>query len=155
MLDDDAAYSHFFVAQFPYVVRTIYLIVHDRARAEDIAQDAFVQLLKDWQRIARYERPEAWVRRVAIRMAVRGVRRDQLWSSLRTRLWVRPSGEPRDLDVADAVARLPRAQRAAVALFYYEDRPITEIEAILGCTESTARVHLHHARHKLATMLGE
>ncbi len=154
-MSDESDYSAFFLEQFPRVVRTIHLIVRDRGRAEDIAQDAFVQLLKDWPRIASYERPDAWVRRVAIRMAVRGVRRDQLWSVLRARIGIRPPPEPRDLDVETAVARLPRAQRAAIALFYYEDRPVSEIALILGCTESTARVHLHHARRKLAVLLGE
>ena len=155
VIDQVASYSLFFRDQFPRVVRTIYLIVHDQARAEDIVQDAFVSLYKDWSRISRYDRPEAWVRRIAIRMAVRGLRRDQLWSVIRMRLGTRPSHEPRDLDVADAVRQLPRSQRAAIALFYYEDRPVAEIAAILGCTESTARVHLHHGRRKLATLLGE
>ena len=155
VIDEDTGYSRFFRDQYPRVVRTIHLIVHDQARAEDIAQDAFLGLLKDWPRISGYERPEAWVRRIAIRMAVRGLRRDRSFSALRMHLLPRPAAEPRDLDVADAVRLLPRAQRAAVALFYYEDRPVAEIAFILGCTESTARVHLHHARQRLAKLLGE
>jgi len=155
MTDEDAGYSRFFRDQFPRVVRTIYLIVHDQARAEDIAQDAFLRLLRDWSRISSYERPDAWVRRIAIRMAVRGIKRDQLFSTLRLHLLPRPAPEPRNLDVADAVRLLPRAQRAAVALFYYEDRPVAEIASIMGCTESTARVHLYHARQRLAKLLGE
>lgn len=155
MTDEDAGYSRFFRDQYPRVVRTIHLIVHDQARAEDISQDAFLALLKDWSRISGYERPDAWVRRIAIRMAVRGLRRDQLFSTLRMHLLPRQAPEPRDLDVSAAVRLLPRAQRAAVALFYYEDRPISEIATILGCTESTARVHLHHARQRLARFLGE
>jgi DNA-directed RNA polymerase specialized sigma24 family protein len=155
MTDEDVGYSRFFRDQYPRVVRTIHLIVHDQSRAEDIAQDAFLRLLRDWPRISSYERPDAWVRRIAIRMAVRGLRRDQLFSTFRTYLLPRPAPEPRDLDVADAVRLLPRAQRAAIALFYYEDRPVSEIASIMGCTESTARVHLHHARQRLAKLLGE
>lgn len=153
--DADAAYSRFFRDQFPRVVRTVHLIVHDQARAEDIVQDAFIALYRDWTRLADYEKPEAWVRRVAIRMAVRGVKRDHLWATIRQKLTIRPATQPRDLDVIAAVRQLPRSQRAAIALFYYEDRPVAEIAAILGCTESTARVHLHHARRRLATLLGE
>jgi RNA polymerase sigma-70 factor (ECF subfamily) len=59
------------------------------------------------------------------------------------------------LDVAGALSHLTRSQRAAIALFYYEDRPVAEIALLLGCTESTARVHLFHARRRLATLLGE
>jgi RNA polymerase sigma-70 factor (ECF subfamily) len=137
------------------VTRTIRLIVRDRARAEDIAQDAFLQLFRDWPRIAAYERPEAWLRRVAIRLAVRGLRRDALWSRVRGLFLPRPAPTASDGDVLEAVGRLPRAQRAAIVLHYYEDRPVVEIAALLGCSEATARVHLHRGRRRLAELLGE
>jgi RNA polymerase sigma factor (sigma-70 family) len=54
-----------------------------------------------------------------------------------------------------AIGMLSPQQRAAVALFYFEDRPTPEIAAILGCSESTAKVHLFKARKHLAAVLGE
>ena len=157
VIDDDAGYTAFFRDQFPRVVRTVYLILRDQARAEDVAQDAFVQLYREWDRIASYERPDAWVRRIAIRLAMRGRRRDQLWSAIRDRMAPAPVPAPdaTHLDVAQALRYLTRSQRAAIALFYYEDRPVAEIAHLLGCTESTARVHLFHGRKRLATILGE
>jgi RNA polymerase sigma factor (sigma-70 family) len=44
-------------------------------------------------------------------------------------------------------------QRAAVVLFYFEDRPVSEVAEILDCSTSTAKVHLHKARKKLAELL--
>jgi RNA polymerase sigma-70 factor (ECF subfamily) len=151
----DAEYTIFFRAEFARVVQTVSFIVHDRERAEDIAQDAFVQLLRNWKKISGYDKPEAWVRRIAIRLAMRGLRRDRLWSVIKRD--VRPvlPVEPRDLDLFDAVRRLPGMQRAAIALFYFEDRPISDIADVLGCAEATARVHLHRARRRLAEILGE
>lgn len=55
----EAEYSDFFRVEFAAVVRTAYLIVHDYHAAEDMAQEAFTQLLLNWQKIARYERPDA------------------------------------------------------------------------------------------------
>lgn len=155
--DPHAAFARFFRAEFPRVVRTVALIVRDQARAEDIAQDAFLRLHQHWGRVEAYERPDAWVRRVAIRMAVRGLRRDALWTAIRARLVTAPPPEPAgpDPDLAAAIARLPRSQRAAIVLHYYEDRPVAEIASLLGCTESTARVHLFHGRKRLAALLGE
>jgi RNA polymerase sigma-70 factor (ECF subfamily) len=153
--EQDAAYSAFFRAQFASVTRTIHLIVHDRARAEDLTQDAFLQLFRDWSRISTYDRPEAWVRRVAIRLAMRGRRRDALWLAVRELFVPRPDPDGADPDVQAAIVRLPRAQRAAIVLHYYEDRPVAEIAALLGCAEPTARVHLHRGRRRLATLLGE
>ena len=47
---------------YDQVVRTAFLIVQDWGRAEEVAQDAFVQLLRYWPRVSRHELPEAWVR---------------------------------------------------------------------------------------------
>jgi RNA polymerase sigma-70 factor, ECF subfamily len=59
------------------------------------------------------------------------------------------------VDVLQAVRRLPAAQRAAVVLFYFEDRPVAEVAQILACPEVTAKVYLHRARKRLATLLGQ
>lgn len=151
--DDELSYEWFFRDEFPRVVRTVYLVVHDRQTAEDIAQDAFARLLVHWPKVSRYEQPDAWVRRVAIRMAVRANRR--AW--MRTKLEAQTDGpaqqRPEDVDLLHAIAELPSAQRAAVVLFYYEDQPTAQIAEILGCSESTARVHLHKARRRLAQKL--
>jgi RNA polymerase sigma factor (sigma-70 family) len=150
-------FAWFFRDEFAAVARTAYLILHDRQAAEDVAQEAFTQLLLNWGKVSGYERPEAWVRRVAIRMAVRFARRERLRELLLP--WVdppRPSVEPTtDPDRAAAIRALPPQQRAAVALYYFEDRPLTEIAGILGCSHSTAKVHLFKARQRLARILGE
>jgi RNA polymerase sigma-70 factor (ECF subfamily) len=54
-----------------------------------------------------------------------------------------------------ALATLPAMQRAVVALFYLEDRPMEEVADLLGCSTSTGFVHLHRARHRLAALLSE
>ena len=47
-----------FSTAYSSVVSTVYFIVQDRAVAEDIAQDAFVQLLRRWNKIRGYDRPD-------------------------------------------------------------------------------------------------
>ena len=150
----EAEYSWLFREEFPGVVRTAYLVLHDQAAAEDVAQEAFTQLLLNWSKIARYERPSAWVRRVAIRLAVRVARRDRLRSTLLS--WLEPPRADRraDLDLAAAIRSLPPRQRAVVALYYYDDKPLTEVASLLGCSHSTAKVHLFKARQRLAALLG-
>ena len=148
-------YTAFFLREYAPVVRTVSLMLGDEARAEEIAQDAFVQLHLGWAKVSGYERPGAWVRRVAIRLAMRVIRRDRLWTIVRRGLL--PSDSPKSSrhDLGGAISRLPSSQRAAIILHYYEDRPVAEIAAILGCAEPTARVHLHRARKRLAELLGE
>jgi RNA polymerase sigma factor (sigma-70 family) len=47
------------------------------------------------------------------------------------------------------IATLPRKQRAAILLRYYEDCTDAEIAEVLGCTEGTVRSHISRA---LATL---
>ena len=148
-------YATFFRAEFAAVTRTAYLVLHDPDAAEDVAQDAFTQLHLRWAKISTYDRPDAWVRRVAIRMAVRAVRRHRLLDTLLGRLDPPREAAGADLDLAAALRRLPPQQRAAIALHYYEDRPLTEVAQILNCSHATAKVHVFKARRRLAALLGE
>jgi RNA polymerase sigma factor (sigma-70 family) len=144
-------FSDFFRTQFGSVRRVTEMIVGNRAVAQEVTQDAFVEALRHWRKVSTYDQPGAWVRRVAIRRAVKV--RDRRRNEPR----LDPVGEaPIDVpdpDLARAVASLPRAQRAAVALYYLEDRPVAEVAQLMGCSESTVRVHLHRARHRLAAAL--
>jgi RNA polymerase sigma factor (sigma-70 family) len=154
----DEAFTRFFRSEFRNVVRTAYVVIHDAGRAEDVAQDAFAQLYVHWRRVSRYDRPEAWVRRIAIRAAVKMVKRDRMRTTLEHRAEPAPAAAmavTMDPDLMEAIHELPPQQRAAVALFYFEDRPTSELADILGCSESTAKVHLFKARKRLATALGE
>ncbi len=154
MPEIDDAYAVFFQDEYRSVLRTAFLIVRDQQRAEDVAQDAFVQLYQHWGKVSRYERPEAWVRRVAIRLAVREVKRSRVREVLQLKASTPMSVEPRDLGVLDAVKQLSPMQRAAIALFYLEDRPVAEIADLLGITVSTCTVHLTRGRRRLAELLG-
>jgi RNA polymerase sigma-70 factor (ECF subfamily) len=149
-------YDWYFRACFAPVSRTVFLIVRDRCLAEDITQEALYRMLRHWRTVSRYEAPEAWVRRVAIRIAVREVQRAA------ARLVKERMGQPvvaeddlPDPDLARAVAALAPMQRAAVVLYYWEDRPVAEIARVLEVSESTVKQHLHRARHRLAELLGE
>jgi RNA polymerase sigma factor (sigma-70 family) len=154
-MDGEAEYSWFYRGEFPSVVRTVFLILHDRQRAEDIAQDAFVQLYSHWNKVSHYEQPDAWVRRVAIRMAIRHIKRDRM-RALLERETRPPSFAPTiDVDLLRAMGELSTTQQVAVVLFYFEDRPIAEIVHILGTSEGAVKMALSRARHRLAELLGE
>ncbi|CAN5224452.1 hypothetical protein BH24ACT12_BH24ACT12_26660 [soil metagenome] len=50
-------------------------------------------------------------------------------------------------------ATLPRKQRAAVVLRFYEDRTYAEIAEILACSEATVRSQVHRALAALRVRL--
>lgn len=155
MAEADLEYAWFFRAEFPMVLRTVFLILGDRGKAEDVTQEAFIQLLSHWKKVSRYERPDAWVRRVAIRLAVKAQRRERMREVLERDTPSPQGSRAPDMDLANALRQLPLKQRTCVLLFYYEDRPIAEIVDILGISEGAVKVHLHRARERLAALLGE
>jgi RNA polymerase sigma factor (sigma-70 family) len=144
-----------FRSTYPSVLRTTYLVLHDLGRAEEVTQDAFLRLYERWRGVARVDRPDAWVRRVAFRAAIKQAQRG------RSRHTAPPDErQPSwdtlpDVDLARAVATLAPQQRAAVALFYLEDLSVQQVADLLEVSESTVKQHLHRARANLAELLSE
>jgi RNA polymerase sigma-70 factor, ECF subfamily len=155
VLASDPEYEWLFRDEFPAIMRTVFLICHDHDQAQDITQDAFVELLRHWNRVSHYERPGAWVRRVAIRLTMHSLRRERLRSLLERKVTPALPMGPVDVDLLKAIRVLPPKQRAAVVLFYFEDLPLSEVADMIGCSPATARVHVQRARARLADLLGE
>ena len=155
--EPDEAFEALFRRELGPISRTAYLIVGDWEVAREIVQDTFVQVLRHWEKVREMESPGGWARRVAIRKATRVRRRDARRISL-LRAITAPAthtNEPDGLDVHDALLSLPAQQRAAITLYYLEDRPVSEIATLMGCGEVTVRTHLARGRKALAARLGE
>lgn len=126
--------------------------------AEDIAQDALIEVRQRWDTVGGYDKPGAWVRRVTIQLASKRLRRARAEAAAFLRLEriePLPRGSEEIEDILRAIGRLPRRQRAAVTLCYLEDHSVREVAEILGCAEGTAKATLHKARTSLARMLTE
>jgi RNA polymerase sigma-70 factor (ECF subfamily) len=81
------------------------------------------------------------------------MKRDRTRTELERAEAVAPDPDLPDVDLARAVQRLPAMQRAAVVLFYFEDRPVAEIADILDISDGSVKVHLYRARQRLAALL--
>jgi RNA polymerase sigma-70 factor (ECF subfamily) len=127
--------------------------------AEELTQEAFLRAFRDWDRLAGYDEPGAWVRRVVANLATSSWRRRASETKAMVRLRARRE-PPQELHTDDdefwaSVRALPTRQAQCVALHYLEDRPVAEIAEVLGIAEPTVRVHLHAGRKALAATLGE
>jgi RNA polymerase sigma-70 factor (ECF subfamily) len=153
----EPAFALLYASEYQRIVALVLVTVGNRGLAEDIAQEAFVSTYRRWARVQHYERPGAFVRRVALNLAVsrlrRGVREvaalERLFSQSRSGALEWPDS------FWDLVRRLPRRQRQVVALRYVEDYTVADIAAVLDLAEGTVRAHLHAARQRLAVQLGE
>jgi RNA polymerase sigma factor (sigma-70 family) len=152
------SFEHFYLEEYPRVVKLAYALSGTRAGAEDIAQEAFLRAYRDWDRVRSYEHQAAWVRRVAANLATSGLRRRVVEARALARLAARrePALDPLPAENADfwrAVRALPHRQAQAVALYYLEDRSIQQTAVVLDCAEGTVRAHLAKARRTLARRL--
>ena len=154
-------FAEFYEASYGRVVALVAAMVGDRHQAEDITQEAYARALTRWSRIARYDLPEAWVRRVALRLTIDSGRRMRRAASLSALLAAgqRGRGQPRDPLAATALSvalmRLPLPQRQVLVLYYLADLPVDEIARDFGVSVGTVRTRLAAARHRLHRELGE
>ena len=153
------SFDEFYAAEYSAVVRVAFVLTGRLNVAEELAQEAFLAAFRRWDSIARYERPDAWLRRVVVNRSVSAWRRATTEARLVARLSRERAREPAfdapDDEVWEAVRSLPIRQRQVVALVTIDDLSVAAIAEILGCTEDSVRTHLRRARQRLAELLGE
>jgi RNA polymerase sigma-70 factor, ECF subfamily len=148
-------FTDIFQSNYPRIVRACFLILADAGTAEEVTQEAFTRLFLHWKKVSTYDNPGAWAQRVAVRLAIDRARRSRMLTRLPLVRREPTSSVDTHTSVQAAINALPPMQRAVVTLYYFEDKAIHEIASILACKEATARVHLHKARKRLASLLSE
>lgn len=125
--------------------RLAYLLTGSREVAEDLAQDAFVRLAG---RLLHLRRPgdfEAYLRATVVNLANSHFR----WRAIERRYLERqaslrqPASEERDLGTRDqmrtALLQLPKRQRTAIVLRFYEDLSDSQTAELMRCRNGTVR----------------
>jgi RNA polymerase sigma-70 factor (ECF subfamily) len=151
------------------IFRLAYRVLGDAVLAEEATASA---LVKVWSKSGQWRgqaRAGTWIYRVAVR-AVLDTRRGQVrwwrrWSSpLPPALVDLQPGpaeqalrqEEQEVSAArllGALRQLSESDRVLIHLYYYESRPLAEIEAILGVARATLKMRLARARERLRGML--
>jgi RNA polymerase sigma-70 factor, ECF subfamily len=152
---EDRTFESFYQSEYSAVLALARVLTGDQAWAEDVTHDTFIAAYESWSDL---DNPVAWVRRVVSNKARSAWRRTyaerRAIQRLSVDLVIGHDISPQTEDFWALVRKLPRNQARAIALFYLEDRPMSEIAQVIGCEESTARVHLTRGRRKLAKALG-
>ena len=121
--------------------------------ARDVVQEAFAQALRDQDGFgSRGEGSlEAWVWRIAFRVAIRSKgSRELAVQELPDVGLVDETGDP---VLAAAVRALPRQRRTAIFLRYFADLSYADIGEVLGVAEGTVAATLSQAQKQLGVEL--
>ena len=156
-------YEEFADSRLGALLRYAVMLTGDQHTAQDLVQDTMVRVQLNWRRVAGSDSPDGYVRKMLTNQFI-DLRRGSWLKRVLLRpepdaLRVVPSDHADETVERDRVwsllARLPRRQRAALVLRYYEDLPDADIAEVLGCAVGTVRSSISRALAALRTELVE
>lgn len=129
----------------------------DRSRAEETAQDVFLQLYRNLDGIQSDAHLLFWLRQVTTRRCIDQTRRVKLKAVSLDDVELRSADKQADpfLDrrLRESIEALPEVQRAVLTLRYQEDLDPSEICRIVDMPVNTVKSHLHRALQALRRKL--
>ncbi|MGD0196051.1 MAG: sigma-70 family RNA polymerase sigma factor [Candidatus Dormibacteria bacterium] len=160
MRGESASLDDVYAAEIQRLVALGTVLAGDGAAGEDLAHDAFLQLVQRIRREPDYLNGPAWplLRTMVVRLAMQ---RRRAWArELRrlSRAWQPAPSESWEPSVATldwhtALQTLPPRMRATVVLFYGEDLSTAQTATALGCSPRTVEIQLRAARRRLAAKM--
>jgi RNA polymerase sigma-70 factor (sigma-E family) len=157
-IDTDGEFSDYVASRADRVRFTAYLLCGDWHEAEDLAQTAFVKLYLAWNRIDRAESIDAYMRTIVTRSYLNERRRlwrklERLTSAPPEPLSEPPAGPEQRMVVWSALSKVPRRQRAALVLRYWEDLSVAETAEVLGCSVGNVKSQCSRGLQTLRQLL--
>jgi RNA polymerase sigma-70 factor (ECF subfamily) len=165
--DDLDALGVLFDRYYARVYRTAAAITHDRAVADDIAQDCFLRLHRYAHRIDTDLPLMPWLYRVTVNLSYTWVARhrkkrvslDSVVDYLMSPARLAPETQAESAGVQQEVRRAIKAlnfnQRVVVVLYYLNGLSLEEIAETLNCPVGTVKSRLYYARANLRRRLGD
>ena len=156
---DGEAVDELFRRHWPAVHRAAWLVVHDAAAAEDIAQEAFLSALRALDRFDRRRPLGPWLHRIVVNRAIDWSRARALRPETAADALGEAAGpdSARDVgeDILAALADLGPEHRAVVVLRHLLGYTPGEIAAMLDLPRGTVNSRLRRALDALALALEE
>ena len=155
---DATEFDAFYAGSAGRVLGQVFVLTGNRAEAEDAVAEAYTRAWQRWPTVRACDSPEAWVRRVAVRVAVSNWRKavNQLRAHRRKKP-EEPNGELNvdHLALMAALRRIPAAQRQVIVLYHLIGLSVTEISAEVGIPAGTVKTRLARGRRAMADHLSD
>jgi len=139
------------------VFRMALAFLREPNRAEEVTQDIFVKI---WRAMPDYDgraSPGTWLYAIARNTCLSATRSEAYRKTVPLDAIAEPAASTDTaslkLELERLVGRLPPIQRAAITLFYLEDKRVDEVATLLQMPEGTVKSHLHRARRSLGEMI--
>lgn len=153
--EHDAEFDAFVHGERARLLRLAYLVCGDRHQAEDVVQNALSQVYSRWTSISGQDGHARYVHRAVVNAAIddrrRPWRREYPTGLLPDR--ATPPEDGLTLQVVEALAALPRRQRAVVVLRYVEDLDVESTAELLGISTGTVKSQAARGLNALRALL--
>ena len=155
----EPAIEELFARHWPDAYRTALLISHDRAAAEDIAQEAFLSALRALPRFDRRRPLRPWLHRIVVNRAIDWARARRLRAEVDVDA-VPETAAPPAVDtglgpVGSALGRLSPEHRAVIVMRYLLELTPGEIAEVLDLPRGTVNSRLRRGLDALGGVLEE
>jgi len=154
-----AALEELFRREWPRAYRAAYLVVHDAAAAEDIAQEAFLAAVRSIDRFDRRRPFGPWMHRIVVNRAIDVTRARALRQEVDAAAAHAaaappdPPSSPLPDDLVSALAGLSPEHRAVVVLRFVFDYTPGEIARALDMPRGTVNSRLRRALDRLGEVI--
>jgi RNA polymerase sigma-70 factor (ECF subfamily) len=143
-----------FRTHWPRAFRAAYLVAHDAAAAEDIAQESFLAAIRSLDRFDRRRPFGPWLHRIVVNRAIDWTRSRKLRGEVELTERTATVPAPNEPDeTLSALARLPPEQRAVIVLRYLLEFTPGEIAEALRLPRGTVNSRLRRGLDALGDEL--
>lgn len=154
----DPVFESFYQRHARDVFGYLWRLCGDEQMANDLTQEVFFRAWRQFEKLQRYERPEAWLFRVATNLALNERRHQRVVGPVSTlRGHERAAGDhaaqlAERAALRSALEGLPVQQRAAFILREVYGHSCAEIAEMLGVSQAAAKMTLSRARERLRSL---
>ncbi|MFC8617192.1 SigE family RNA polymerase sigma factor [Micromonospora purpureochromogenes] len=155
---DAEEFDAFYAACAGRVVGHVFALTGNRGEAEDAVAEAFMRAWQRWSAVRDADSPEAWVRRVASRIAVSSWRKtiNRIRAHHRAAVDQSVPGLNEDhVALLQALQRLSANERRAVVLHHLNDLSVAQVAAEMQAPVGTVKTYLARGRRAMAGLLTE
>src|SRR3954466_1102367 len=142
-----------FRLHWPRAHRAAYLVVHDAAAAEDIAQEAFLAAVRNLDRFDRRRPFGPWLHRIAVNRAIDWARAAKVRAEAEEQDVAAPERPDPDDRMLPALASLDPDHRAVIVLRYLLEYTPGEIAELLDLPRGTVNSRLRRGLDRLKERL--
>jgi RNA polymerase sigma-70 factor (ECF subfamily) len=148
------------------MLRTAWMIVKDRDIAEDVVQEALIQMWHHLPDLREAGALRPWLMRIVVNQCISFKRRLARATAFTRQVMAEQEGDllasaadhykgylERNWDLAQAIENLPDKQKTAIILHYYSGMTLPEMSRTLQTSENTLKKRIQTALNNLRHML--